>query len=979
MKNLLSILFLFLSICTNAQFQGVTPKGIDRAYLGGTMIYEKLVAEAGQYVINTTSNVSAGIYDSDDHLVRTLFSNVQQEAGTYALPIWDGDVEDVDGSLITAPVAEYTVKITSNNIQDEWISSGIGNTTRTSGGTSFRAINRPFGMSISANYLYVTVGYNEKQPSAWKVDLNNSNLVTPVLGEGSTDRFVWTDGTNVYWACSDLLSTNLDGSGNNVIGEYGMSIPNASFVKISKVSDDTEFITANSTPYDTPFGATFNSAINTLVDEETSPYITGISGQVTGNLLFVARWHQNTITVLNKTTGALVNTITSITSPRHITVSGNSLYAVHDAGVVSKYTFDSGGAITSTDFNITTLSYPYALAINAGTLSIADGGTSQQIKRFNATTGSATSTFGQAGGYYTSPTVAGNKFYFSDEMGFPDSYMQTKVSKFFNGSGIAFESDGSYWVTDEGNSRLMHLSSADSFIEEIRYIPTNRNVKLDPNDPTHLFEFYREHEIDYANETATLINNWGAKIPFEQDDENVRFSSLFTVDGRRFSAIHSAGFKTEIVELTSMGIRKTGVITTNNQWKIYADGMYMQPLYTNIGSPLLWLKKPYTGLDGSNNPTYGNQVNIAQTPNISAYDPIRWADGSEPMPNQRLSNGNFVSFDPRKKDMERGLGYHLGILNPVSSEWVARTAFTTQSNYSGPFPIDGGFDSGNGVQIAGNKATTIDNMIIWGYNGEFWKSGQTNKWTMVYENGLNLGNYGIVMPSGTPNPTNKAAGNANSSAFYKQDSNTIHMFNNDESYFGMVHWWKLTGINTIKTVAAPIAAEVVDNGPSVEEFADFDNTDYITENPEGTWIGNNSYFFYDGNIAVTSKKLPFNEDGYFQFYWDDYSNKVQGFIGLKNSPALEDKGSYAIGLGYSNTAMETFVGNSFTPLANIPFGTYVRFLVTGSQIKIQYSSDNATYTDAYTYPYTRNSDLYLAINFSQMSRFEDVKVFNFEN
>ncbi|HEA31087.1 MAG TPA: hypothetical protein ENH91_14030 [Leeuwenhoekiella sp.] len=755
--------------------------------------------EKSSYTLTEKSRTSAGVYAKDGTLLRTLWSNVEKDAGTYKRPDWDGKIESNDGSLKEASAGNYTIKIVSNNIQNKWIEKGIGNSSIYTDDRHFRALSRPFGIAIANNQLYISVGYNEANTSSFKVNLDNIGGWKAIGKEGTTDRQVWSDGTNVYWASSDLYSIVRDSNDNIIRDKDGSSIPNLSFVKVTKCSDDRAYVAEYSVSHDGDFGDRFDNLFDLVENNETSPYITGISGQVDGDLLFIARWHLNEIKVLNKKTGALINTIDNIPSPRHITVDGNILWVVNGANKISKYTFNSSGILQSHDLDINDCEHPYSLAVENENIVIADGGANQNLRKYNKNTGMFVSAYGKKGGYKNAPRVENNKFYFSDNIGFQDDYMQTHVSSFFNGSSIAYEDDGSYWVVDAGNSRIQHFDKMNNYIENIEYIPTSRNTYLDRNNPTRIFSLYKEYEVNYENMTSSLINNWAANIPSGQDDMGARFRTIFTVEGHRYSTIHYPGFKLELVELTENGLRPTGIITPNNQWSFYKDGIYNIDFFTKLGNPVQWKKQAFLGLNVNNNPTYGNLEVIAQTPAITSYDPIHWSDNTSAFrPNEKLDNGNIVSFDAHRAIEDRGKGYHLGILNPKTNEWVARTAYTTSTNYSGDYPQDGRFDSGNSVLNAGSFALALNNIIIWGYHGEFWKSGQTNKWQIVNEDGLYLNDFGITMPTGTPNPTPQAAGNSFSGNAFRYNEDTIYFFHCDESVYGQIHWWKISNLTSVK-------------------------------------------------------------------------------------------------------------------------------------------------------------------------------------
>ena len=765
------------------------------------------INEKSYYNLSEKLITSAGVFNSDDVLVRTLWSNITKDKGTYEFPVWDNLMESNDGSLVNAPLGDYYIKVVSNNIKVTWNKNGIGNTSKFPSDTEpFRALARPFGIAATNDYLYVAVGYNEGMTSFYKVDLKEPTSFYPILGKGLKSRFVWTDGKNVYWGCDDPFQQN------NV--DHGP--PVVSMVVVTKCSDDTEANLEKATPYTAIHGTRkHKSAINVVWDNNAKMYISGLSGQKNGDLLFVCRGNMNRISVLNKNTGELVNTINSISKPRHISVDGNSFFVVQKNNEVAKYTFDESGNIIHNDFIIETLSKPYSTEVNGDLLVILDGGESQQIKYFSKLDGSLKEKFGEEGGYFKSPKVTNEKFYFSDSMGYSDLELKSDASMFFNGTDIAYLPNGDFWVIDSGNSRIQHYDENKIFQNRIAYLPSFRNTYFDRNNPSRIFALYMEYDFNYENKSWELINNWGAKIPNGQDDFNARFRTVFSIQNRRYSVIHvknkDGRFMSEIVELTENGIRKTGKITseegvtTSNGWNFYSDGMYAQSVYPKIGEKAKWFFKPFIGLDAYNNPLYGPVEVIAETPPITKYDPIHWADNTNSLrPKEVLDNGTRLSFNANKiltnlpEKMKLGFGYHLGFLDPVTNTWKAKTAFATSIDYKGDYPNDGGFDIGNDVWYAGSFAVALGDVALWGYHGEGWKNGQTNKWQIVNQDGLFLKYFGIASKGGTTGLREGSAGNAFSGNGIRYDDDTIYLFHCDESHYGRIHLWEITGLKTIK-------------------------------------------------------------------------------------------------------------------------------------------------------------------------------------
>ncbi|UFH55520.1 PA14 domain-containing protein [Spirosoma sp. KNUC1025] len=164
----------------------------------------------------------------------------------------------------------------------------------------------------------------------------------------------------------------------------------------------------------------------------------------------------------------------------------------------------------------------------------------------------------------------------------------------------------------------------------------------------------------------------------------------------------------------------------------------------------------------------------------------------------------MVAFDGSKASTK----YHLGGIRLSDNKWLWRTAVNTHWAYTGAYPADGSYDVGNGVNTTGIAQQVNGRVILWGYHGEFWKASQTNKYQLVYDNGLFLGSFGttghdtgieslLVPPVGM-------AGNAFSGSLVKVGDD-LYYYHNDENYHSGIHRWKILGLNTIQEQVIPIA------------------------------------------------------------------------------------------------------------------------------------------------------------------------------
>ena len=93
----------------------------------------------------------------DGTLLRTLWSNVEKDAGTYKTPEWDG--KDDDGKDVISEATE--IKVLSNNVKYVWEGVIGNNSTPLTGPGVQTGIQRFYGMVVRGNYAYVGTGYNE--------------------------------------------------------------------------------------------------------------------------------------------------------------------------------------------------------------------------------------------------------------------------------------------------------------------------------------------------------------------------------------------------------------------------------------------------------------------------------------------------------------------------------------------------------------------------------------------------------------------------------------------------------------------------------------------------------------------------------------------------------------------------------------------------------------------------------------------------
>lgn len=738
------------------------------------------------FTVKVAGRTSAGVFQKDGTLIRTLWSGVPYKAGKYT-KVWNGT--DDEGRLVAS--GDYDIKVLTNDVKYTW-EGVIGNTSaQSTGPTVHRGLESIRSMAVVGNVAYYAKGYSEGNASQSKFLLDKPQAdINLTISSGSSQGswFSATDGVNVYWAGNDAFSTN----------------GNKWFVFATTVNGDKEVEFLNGNSLKLARGGSYKSSI-AVVDNGVAK-INGIAVQKKGKYLFVSCKEQNEIQVYDKTTGAVVQSI-PMKSPGNVAVDNDdNLWVISRTSSVQKYRILANGALEVVLTTLTGLVEPLAIAVSPrdNIVLVADGGASQQLKAFDNTSGQPAWTFGQEGGYTVNADVANDKFYFTDPAG-------RTVGTF-----VTFQPDGSFWVGDTGNSRAMHYAADKTYLNCIMFLPIVYSSFVDANKPERVFANYLEFRVDYAKPLApdngswTLVRNWGALVPTGFDDKYQRLRGVSTLtNGRTYACLmRSSPRKPTLVELTSAGtMRFTGVDLESQLTQLYPDGSLRRLVAAYggaLGKSQSIMKRALTGFDGAGNPTWAAEAPMASSPPATRQDPIFWGNTLKLRTGEVTSSDILISFDgglpPYGSD-----GYHLGGIRLKDNKWLWRTAKSTDKQYSGPYPADGAYDTGNGAQYGGTVAMAIDRSIIWGYHGEFWKASQTNKWSHVYDNGLFIGTFGVTGPevAGQEAP-GMMAGNVFSPSLVKDNAGNIYLYHNDESYHSGLHRWKITGLSTIQEQSVPV-------------------------------------------------------------------------------------------------------------------------------------------------------------------------------
>ncbi len=824
-----------------------------------------------------TYKTSAAVYDGNGVLVRTLWRNVVKNVGTNSAT-WD-NLNDA-GTAVSA--GTYTTKVLYHNV-GYTVAGTIGNTSAVlSDDVQFwRSFISPQAMANSgaaSSPIFMVAGYNEQQTGCKKI--------TPSTPQKADDWFrqdcftslvkVATDGTNVYLATAPAIQNEKN------------------FVFAISATTYSTFYSFGTYGTDVRLNGTYEGQhypsvidLSTVTPGPNNDFASGLAvqrtGQGAGNLLAVAHATLNTVRLYNKTTGQLLRSFT-VTSPKDIAFANNGDLWVITGTTVKRYknlttTPTLAATVSSLNAPVTVATHP-----SSNIMMVADGGTSQQVKSYsNVLTGTVTTptwTYGLAGGWRTNGIAAAN-----DKFGFFRSTDGTNITDPI--TPLVVLSDGSFWVGDTETNRLLHFNSARTYLERIMFRPASYCATVDNNAPTRVFSDFIEYAVDYSvplqtgdpeatggNNCWRFVKNWAAGREMSNFDAIYSTSvakglkPVYTLsNGRTYGAVNRSSAGREIVELTSTGLRFTGIFLTNTAESFYADGSRRYVSSSVPAGTDTWYKMPLLGFDTSGNPQWGPAVSLASAP-IDAYSPRSgFALYGSLIP--ITSNNVLIAFDPSKNYVAAGQPYtwHLGAVNLGAGawQWKGSPAVATEI----PFLNIGNFDVGDGIQYAGTQVSSVGDQVIYGHTGEFYNGGQSSQWMHFMDDGLFVGQFGVP---GNPNQVSKPIGFAGNTYASEMFSNAgeYFVYSNDESNVAGVMLWKLTGasaiaklggkgaLDTTVTLGTQVATPLFSVTPGTYSFAQYVTLTSATAGAsiryttDGSTPTSSTGTIYTGQIAIST-------------------------------------------------------------------------------------------------------------------------------
>ncbi len=759
------------------------------------------------FTLSRPGHTSAGVYNGAGKLVRTLWCDVLFiSTGSFSQE-WDG----LDDFGLPVPGGTYTIKVLAHNVNYVW-QGVVGNTSDNSSGATVHAnIGFVSTLSFSGNTGCYAVGYSERCPAFLSFSTAAPQQVTArFTGAANMGNYLnWlysdADSSKVYFAC---LATE------DPVNPTSGVFPNRGAVSaFNPVTGAPVNFTNGSAITAQAFG--FSNGVYV----GTQPSITGLAVQkLPGNtLLAVSVAADNKVYLLDKVSGSIVRSFT-VASPKALAFDNSDTLWVTSGTSILHY--DNLNATPTLTGTISGLAAPLALAVSPASaaqpnlLLVGDGGGSHQIKAYNMS-GVLQWTFGKAisgaNGYSADPTVTNDKFWFyrQDILNWADCCMEH--------TSIAFEPNGSFWVLDAMNARVMHYQlgvtpgALPIYQNQISFLDDFYVVAVDQNNPSRVFASMHGKWLEYSvnsdrtlagtNGSWTLVKNWGYGLGTNFKNNTFEgFTGVATLSNGRTYAVaydYSTTPRTRaIFELPATGnLRLTSCPQTTSA-AIYADGSLRSQTLASSVSTIT--KKPLTGFDASGDPLWGAPVTLAKVPGVVGTNPAYGANAGGPRLPMTLSN-KVVFFDNSYKRA----GMHLGGIDLGASTtwaWEASPGIGASSPVDLQIPLwgDGSYDAFQDIQHPGGGVDASGRSVVYVYTGQFWAGMGAQQLMHFYDDGLFIGQFGTP-GSAAASPTvipPGAAGNPQMPAMTVFNGKT-YLYVTDENQHGGIHRWRLDGLDTV--------------------------------------------------------------------------------------------------------------------------------------------------------------------------------------
>ncbi len=822
------------------------------------------------FTLASGSYTSAGVYDSTNRLVRTLWRRVRYLSGNH-LVVWDS----LDDNNVAAPAGSYNFKLLTHNVSYAW-DGVIGNNSLSFNGTINRNCtpDNVLGLAYDGgSHIYEAFGYNEGRYDIMRFGTANplvpQNIVRNTLY--TNFAFVATDGLRLYVA--DVGIPGDQGGADPTLSNH-----NTTFVTAYQIDETGYAATGAFTPYmftnasaqqslmfevktDQHPALVFPNCLD--VDSHTGPNpqplkrATGMAVQTAGNnILAVSHGDsaqtgsvagqsvtnlvagQDKISLFDKITGQPLGSI-AVLNPQNIAFAPNGDLWITTGTTMAKqgptlakvsaasFSGLSAGSSLSPQIVVSAaskvLTQPLGISIaSAGSVVlVADGGSNQQVLAFDANgNGSPSWSYGQNGGYSQTngSLVTDDKFRFGD------------------GVGIAALSDSSFWVGDGGcahggTNRLLHIPPGRSTtaLEQIAYTSSGFTTATLASDPTRVFWNFLEYHVDYSqslkpgnpgtNGSWKLIRNWIAGYDVKTFAGGPH--TLVTLGGHVYGLLQIPNYpndpvaRFQLVEFTAGGLmRPTPSIFTSGYSNQNVNAYSLFDTGDSVSGTML--RYVDSSVDSS-------QRLWGQT--------FMGLDGSlNPQWGSPTLLASFPTSDPTNPQDGAGYPGPAGWQVPQadSSDFIVFDQSKSQGMHLGGIapggtffrwkasppvatdvPLDGlgSFDTGDGIKYCANRVMTSGHNILFGFQGEFWNNSEACQTMHFDDDGLFVGQFGTSGNMWSPLGAAVPGIAGNASCpSIIKNGFDTYLYSNDESAHGGIHRWHLLGLDGVNKSSTNFAS-----------------------------------------------------------------------------------------------------------------------------------------------------------------------------
>ncbi len=743
------------------------------------------------YDLTNDCSTSAGVYNQDGKLVKTLWGGLNQKAGSYTKS-WDG--RDDYGRYL--PDGEYSVKVLKSNViytQD----GSVGSNSDITGLLYNLSDYSPFSdMTYHNGTMYYAQSYSETHYTQRAFETSNPYRLARYTETRPQNPYrCANDGERVYYLNFQALMAdkNLTNKSDKV---------NQRFVSALDIisGDEYEFTdTASAIPL---YNYGQVSFVSTVAREEYGKGENRAGGAYYGEVflgdidvakenpyLAVVYPQRDYVTIINKYSGTTINK-NAITNPTSVAFDNSDrlwLLSGNDAKDLSLYSIANNGVMTKVLSAPTSVATSEVIAIDISPdgdeMAVVYGGDTNKVIGYNTSNWSINWSYGSGESYKADPTVKDDKLMFMAKTAFIRFGNPLKSIDY---SFVTYEDDNTVWFGDTGNARHMAINinggnTAPKHIVYVRGCNYNSSVVL--NDPARVFSSELEYEIDYSkssenNDYWKLKNNWSyimlgkfaryVQTSYHYINDMVKLSNGRTyfaataLDGENDPYLDIEDLATEkektdlrnakkedfyLWELTDTGVRNTGI--SLNGCSIIPDGkgtiQYIDYVEMNNKKEKGLYQKYVTGFDESNNPIYSEAVYVGGIPSddLQSYA----IDEYTAVDNKGLVYG-FYGRSPHSGASYTRTGQvemRLAAYDTVKNDYAWETAPATSTNYKSDFPRDGSFTIGNGVWNTVRQVKVYDENIMMQYFGEGYNGAQANVFYHFNNDGLLIGVFGEAM------------------------------------------------------------------------------------------------------------------------------------------------------------------------------------------------------------------------------------------